>query len=107
MRLHIDYVFDTAQGRVEGLQDKVLNEMACALFVYESRLPRRFHMMNVPTDLWLSAVSAGKCVESVLMKAETPGPYQIESRAMLIVESRKEIPVGSRLSIKGDVLVVE
>ena len=107
MRLHIAYIFDDAQGRVEGLQYKSIPEYECALFVYESMLPRKFHMRNVPMNLWLSAIIEGKCVESIFMEAGEAGPYALKSKAALIVESRAEIPVGADVSIKGEVLVVE
>ena len=105
MRLFIEYVFDTADERIEGLQGKTLNEAACALFVYDSIAPRSFHMRNVPTDLYLSAVDNGGCVSSVLMGSGEPGPFHAPAAA-LFVESRKEIPVDSKLSIEGEVLVI-
>jgi len=106
MILPIDYIFDDDAGRIEGLQGKTLDDDSCALFVYDARCQHSFWMRGVPTDLYLSAIVDGICVESHFMAANTTEPHKVSSASCLIVESRREISVGSKVSIHGDVLLV-
>ena len=103
--LEIAYVFQDYESRAEGLQNKVLGTGDCALFVYDAACRPRFHMRNVKSELWLSAVSGGKCVDSQLMKMDDR-IYLVGEWTHLVVESRARIPLGSNVDIADGRLVV-
>ena len=107
MKLRIDHVFEDAEDRRRGLMGTKLPAGSCALFHFESSAPHSFWMKGVPTDLYLSALDAGKCVESHFMQANTTKPHQLLGKCRLVAESRLEIPVGAKVAILGDYLVVD
>lgn len=107
MRLGILDVFDDDESRTRGLQHRMLPVDSCVLFVYDGQPTyHKFWMKGVPTNLYLSAIDGGECVESIFMHANTTSPHALSARALLIVESRVEIPVGAQVDMVGDWLVV-
>lgn len=106
MRLRIDYIFDDVESRVSGLQGIELPKGSCALFVYEFASMPRYHMANVSTDLWLSSIVGGECVESAHMVRGSGEIYALSRKTRCTVESRREIPVGSSVDVRGGYLVV-
>ena len=106
MELEIAYIFDDADSRIEGLQHKRLGFDQCALFVYGSPNLPKFWMKGVNYNLYLSAIVGGECVESNLMKCRSTAVHPVLHKTMCVVESRVGIPVGSKVDIVGDRLVV-
>ena len=106
MKLRIDHIFDDAESRIAGLQGVELPKGACALFVYESPVLSKYHMRGVPTDLWLSSVVGGECVESMHMMKDSASVYALSFKTACVVESRDEIPTGASVDVDGEYLVV-
>lgn len=107
MELEVRYVFDDAESRIRGLQHRRIPIDCCAVFVYGSPSLPKFHMRGVPTNLYLSSIVGGECVESYFMRNKTTRVWPVLNKTMCVVESRVEIPVGSKVDIVGDRLVVE
>ena len=106
MKLEIAYIFDDSDARIRGLQHRRLAKDACALFVYGSPSLPKFHMRNVPNNLYMANVVGGECVESYFMRNKGTVIYPVLNKTMCVVESRVEIPVGSKVDVVGDYLVV-
>ena len=106
MELNIVDIFDDSESRIKGLQHRRISKDCCALFVYGSPSLPKFWMRGVPTNLYLSSIVGGECVESHQMKARSMRVYPVLNKTMCVVESRVEIPVGAEVDIVGDRLVV-
>lgn len=83
---------------------RCIGEHECALFLYDSMALHSFWNRCVPTGLYVSAVSDGKCVCSEFMPANSTSPVKLSSPSYIVVESRAAIPVGSDVRIIGNVL---
>lgn len=99
MDLKIVDIFETSDEHKRGLQYRHIAKDECALFLYNEKRCPAFWNINVPTDLWVSAVVDGEVRDVILLKKESKVPNKFSVLADMFVESRIYIPLGRMVDV--------
>lgn len=99
-------ICDTAELRIEGMQNRKMERDECCVFSYETETQPKFWGKNTPQCLWVSLISGGRVVDSKKIMKMDETPVCLSGRGNIAIESRRKIQVGSNVLLNGDEVIV-
>lgn len=84
------------------MQNDMLDECSCCVFVYDGRISPRFWGKNTLQDLYVILIDDGIVVDCKRIGSFDLTPVVLEGLGDMAIELLDEVPIGSKVVMTGD-----